>query len=1059
MRCSAFESLSAEGLRLGAANVTGTRQHCRSGGLSSARARGGSLPRVALLAGVSFAALATLAPVAHAVDGIWTGGGAPVPNEWTQDNNWSLATVPDNAATFTNNGAPTSAAISDDTSINTIQFTAGAPAFNFTTSGTGITFDINGAGIVNNSAFAPSFTNNDNLNFNNASSAGNAVITNNNGAVLSFNNNSTAANAIIITNNGALTQFNDNSTGGNAQFITNAGGIVDFSNTAGPAGDGDISAGSIAGAGNYYLGSNLLTVGGNNLNTSVSGVISDCGDSGSDCSDAGATGGGLIKIGSGTLTLSGLNTYTGPTAVNAGTLQAGAVNAFSSASAFTVASGATLDLAGFDQTIGSLAGAGAVTLGSATLTTNGNGSDTTFSGTISGSGGLVKIGEGTLTLLGNNSYTGGTLLNEGTLAVGSNTALGTGTLTLADGTTLQAAANGLTLANAIRLLGDATVDTQSYTMTLSGSISGTGGLDKIGSGTLILTGASTYTGDTNVNEGVLNVTGSLVSTVSVNQGGTLTGTGTIGGLSVGSGGVVAPGNSIGTLRVAGDVSFDEGSIYRVKANAAGQSAMISATGAASIDGGTVQVLAQSGTYARQTRYTILTASGGVDGQFTDVTSNLPFLTPLLSYDPNSVFLTLIRNDITFASVAQTLNQRAVATALDGSDPLKPLVQAVANLTLAGTLQAFDALSGEVHGSVQTTMIDDSRYIRQAVLGRLRQAPYAGGTGAIAALGSGGPTLAYAEPATDAALAYAGPATDAALAYAAKKPSFPIQAPPRAAPADTSDLTFWAQGVGAWGKINSDGNAADASRNLSGVFTGFDRRFGDWRAGLAAGYTNSSVSVSARASSANIDTAYVAAYAGTSVWAWNFRSGATFAWNTIGTSRTIAFPDFFEQATTRYGAAEAQVFGELGYGLTFGAIAAEPFAGLAWVHLDTTSFTETGGASALIGTGNKEDVGYSTLGARVATYYLLQNGMALIPRASVAWQHAFGDVTPTAALSSQSIGAGFNILGVPIARDAALVEAGGDLQLTAQAKIGVSYAGQLANSAHDHSVKGNFTWRF
>jgi hypothetical protein len=93
-----------------------------------------------------------------------------------------------------------------------------------------------------------------------------------------------------------------------------------------------------------------------------------------------------------------------------------------------------------------------------------------------------------------------------------------------------------------------------------------------------------------------------------------------------------------------------------------------------------------------------------------------------------------------------------------------------------------------------------------------------------------------------------------------------------------------------------------------------------------------------------------------------------------------------------------------------------------VHLDTASFTETGGVSALAGTGNREDVGYSTLGARLATNYLLQNGMALIPRVSVAWQHAFGDVTPTAALSFQSIGAGFNILGVPIARDAALVEA-------------------------------------
>ena len=97
-------------------------------------------------------------------------------------------------------------------------------------------------------------------------------------------------------------------------------------------------------------------------------------------------------------------------------------------------------------------------------------------------------------------------------------------------------------------------------------------------------------------------------------------------------------------------------------------------------------------------------------------------------------------------------------------------------------------SAEVHGSVQAVIVDDSRYIRQAVLGPLRQAPYAGGTGAIAALGSGGPTLAYGES-----------ATDDALAYADKTPSFPIKAPPLAASVETPDLTFWAQGVGACGK--------------------------------------------------------------------------------------------------------------------------------------------------------------------------------------------------------------------------------------------------------------------
>jgi outer membrane autotransporter protein len=159
-------------------------------------------------------------------------------------------------------------------------------------------------------------------------------------------------------------------------------------------------------------------------------------------------------------------------------------------------------------------------------------------------------------------------------------------------------------------------------------------------------------------------------------------------------------------------------------------------------------------------------------------------------------------------------------------------------------------------------IDDSRYVRQAVLGRLRQAPYAGENGAMAALATGGPMLAYADPAADRASAYPD----------GYSPAYPINAP-LGAPVYSPDLTFWAQGVGAWSKINSDGNAADVNRNLGGVFTGFDRRFGEWRAGFAGGYTNSSASVSARASSANIDTAYLAAYGGASFGPLNFRSGS------------------------------------------------------------------------------------------------------------------------------------------------------------------------------------------
>ena len=127
--------------------------------------------------------------------------------------------------------------------------------------------------------------------------------------------------------------------------------------------------------------------------------------------------GGLTKAGAGALTLSGPNTYTGATTVAAGTLAAGAVDTLPHTTAVTVAAG-TLDLDSFNQSIGSLAGAGAVTLGSATLTTGNDNTSTTFSGAMSGTGGLDKVGSGTFIIDGANTYSGGTVVSAGTLAVG-----------------------------------------------------------------------------------------------------------------------------------------------------------------------------------------------------------------------------------------------------------------------------------------------------------------------------------------------------------------------------------------------------------------------------------------------------------------------------------------------------------------------------------------------------------------------------------------------------------------------------------------------------------------
>uniref|UniRef100_UPI0013D4C4C7 autotransporter outer membrane beta-barrel domain-containing protein n=2 Tax=Gammaproteobacteria TaxID=1236 RepID=UPI0013D4C4C7 len=113
---------------------------------------------------------------------------------------------------------------------------------------------------------------------------------------------------------------------------------------------------------------------------------------------------------------------------------------------------------------------------------------------------------------------------------------------------------------------------------------------------------------------------------------------TVSGLTVGTGATVAPGNSIGTLNVAGPVSFAAGSHYQVEIDAAGRSDRIAASGSATLAGGTVDVAKAPGTYLPGTRYTILTAAGGVTGTFSGVSQDLLFLTLGLTYDSNNVYL-------------------------------------------------------------------------------------------------------------------------------------------------------------------------------------------------------------------------------------------------------------------------------------------------------------------------------------------------------------------------------------------------------------------------------------
>ena len=124
---------------------------------------------------------------------------------------------------------------------------------------------------------------------------------------------------------------------------------------------------------------------------------------------------------------------------------------------------------------------------------------------VSGAGALNKIGSGRLVLATANTYTGGTNLNAGDIQINNSASLGTGTLTMAAATSLTAGNAGLSVGNSIVLNGPDTIDSAAFNLTLTGVVSGSGPLAKIGSGTLTLNGANTYTGVTNLNVGTITI--------------------------------------------------------------------------------------------------------------------------------------------------------------------------------------------------------------------------------------------------------------------------------------------------------------------------------------------------------------------------------------------------------------------------------------------------------------------------------------------------------------------------------------------------------------------------
>ncbi|GCE91473.1 hypothetical protein MSKU15_3074 [Komagataeibacter diospyri] len=799
----------------------------------------------------------------------------------------------------------------------------------------------------------------------------------------------------------------------------------------------------------------------------------------------------LVKDGTGTLTLSQAEAYTGATTINAGALALSGDGSIATSGAVTI-NGGTFDISGTTNgtSITSLSGntGGAVSLGEGTLTlTDAAGS---FAGTISGTGGVTLVdghetltgnntyaggttieagtltgttgsfgtgaivdngtlelsqstdgtltnavsgtgallvdGTGNMTLSGVNSYTGGTTLAAGVLTVANASALSTGALNMAQGTALNFGADGLVLANAVVLNGDPTVNVTSGQDTLSGVLSdGTspGDLVKTGAGTLVLSGDSTYSGGTEIADGTLEVDGSIVSPVVADAGTTLAGTGTVGDTTIASGATLSPGNggdAMGTMTVRGNLTMATGSNYVVNLSEDGAHDLVSVQGKATLEGGTVHGIAADGGWSTNVRYTILSATDGVTGKFSSVTSNLAFLTPTLTYDADDVYLLLGRNTVSFASVGDTRNERAVGGAMDtvsGGSLYNALVQTDATTAR----HALNGLSGELHASARTALIQDSYYIRDAAIERLRGADCERGAA------SGMKTASTNGQRTDGACR-------------------------------SEHAALWMQAYGSFGHNAGDGNASGMGHSVGGFVLGADAPVLGWHVGGLIGYGHStfdSAGVSSYGHSSNVS---LGGYAGTHWGRLALRMGATYTWDMLSMTRNVRFTGFSDRLSSRYNGGTAQAFGDLGYRLDAGPVGIEPFADIAYVNLHTDRFAEHGGSAALVGRAIDTGVTYSTFGARFSSSFHA-GGVVLMPNAMLGYRHAFGLTTPTSREAFMSGGNAFEVAGVPLAQDTAVIKLGLRAKLSRVLDIGLSYIGQYGRRSVDSGLTGNIRVKF